>query len=244
MLKSYEESFTLRVADCDMSGRWRPGAILTAMQEAAGAHSALLGCGRDELLRNHTVWVLSRCELQMNRYPSCGEKVTLQTFPMPIRMYFFPRYYIFTDEHGEVIGKAGTLWLLLDTASRRMLPPGEIGKLIPDNRDLTVPMNLPATVGQLQGQELVTAYTPVYTDLDLNGHVNNTRYVDWLCNHLGIDVMTEFEPESVLINYNREILPGQQLLLRRILRDQEYRFIGILNEKPAFEIGGRLRKRK
>ena len=162
-MKTYDESFTLLTRDCDLKGTWRLSAVLEAMQEAAGAHSLLLGCGRDELLRKNIVWVLSRSELHINRYPRIGERITLHTFPMPNRICFFPRYYVFTDEHGELIGKAGTLWLLLDTQTRRMLPPGDIAHLIPDNRDLAIPMNLPATVGNLQGEEFITEYTPVYT---------------------------------------------------------------------------------
>ena len=142
-----------------------------------------------------------------------------------------------------MIGKAGALWLLLDLATRRMLPPGEIGKLIPDNKDLSVPMNLPATVGNLQGEEFVSEYHPVYTDLDVNGHVNNTRYADWLCNSLGISVMSEYEPERIILNYNHEVLPGHTVTLRRILKGNEYRLSGTVNGSVAFDIGGTLRKR-
>ena len=242
MLKTYDYTFSLLTRDCDLKGTWRLSAVLESMQEAAGAHSLLLGCGRDELLKKNIVWVLSRSELHMNRYPHAGEKVTLHTFPMPNRICFFPRYYIFTDERGEMIGKAGTLWLLLDTVTRKMLPPGDIARLIPDNRDLTVPMKLPATVGNLQGEELVSEYTPVFTDLDVNGHVNNTRYADWLCNTLGIELMTQFDPESVILNYNHEILPGQKVTLHRILREKQYRLSGYTGDAtPAFEIGGLLR---
>ena len=124
-----------------------------------------------------------------------------------------------------------------------MLPPGEIGKLIPDNRDLSVPMNLPATVGNLQGEEFVSTYTPVYTDLDVNGHVNNARYADWLCNTLGIGLMTEYEPERIIFNYNHEVLSGNMVTLRRILRGNEYRLSGSVDGSAAFEIGGTLRKR-
>ena len=52
MLKTYDETFTLRTRDCDLTGKWRPSAILESMQDAAGMHSMLLGCGRDELLKN------------------------------------------------------------------------------------------------------------------------------------------------------------------------------------------------
>ena len=243
MVNTYDESFVLRPRDCDLNEKWRPSAILETMQDVAGTHSMLLGCGRDELVKNNIVWVLSRCELHMERYPAVGEKLTVHTFPTPTRICFFPRYYVFTDEHGEMIGKAGSLWLLLDLATRRMLPPGDIGRLIPDNKDLSVPMNLPATVGNLQGEEFVSEYHPVYTDIDVNGHVNNTRYADWLCNALGMELMKEYEPERIILNYNHEVLPDHTVILHRILKGNEYRLSGIVGEKSAFEIGGILRKR-
>ena len=243
MLNTYDETFILRPRDCDLNECWRPSAILETMQDAAGAHSTLLGCGREELVKKNIVWVLSRCELFMDRYPSVGEKITVHTFPTPTRIFFFPRYYIFTDSSGEMIGKAGTLWLLLDLATRRMLPPGDIGKLIPENRELSVPMNLPATVGNLQGEEFISEYRPVYTDLDVNGHVNNTRYADLLCNTLGIAVMQEYEPDHIILNYNHEVLPDHIVSLRRIMKGNEYRLSGIINDAVAFDIGGTLRKR-
>ena len=243
MMNTYDETFTLRPRDCDLNDKWRPSAILETMQDVAGTHSLLLGCGREELVKKNIIWVLSRSELHMDRYPESGEQITVHTFPTPTRICFFPRYYIFTDARGEMVGKAGTLWLLLDLTTRRMLPPGDVGKLIPDNKDLSVPMNLPATVGNLQGEEFVSEYRPVYTDLDVNGHVNNTRYADWLCNALGIDMMTEYEPERIILNYNHEVLPGHVVTLRRILKGNEYRLSGIVNDSTAFEIGGSLRKR-
>ncbi len=243
MINTYDETFILRPRDCDLNEKWRPSAILETMQDAAGAHSFLLGCGREELVKKNIVWVLSRSELHVDRYPSVGEKITVHTFPTPTRICFFPRYYIFTDEHGEMVAKAGTLWLLLDLTTRRMLPPGDVARLIPDNRHLSVPMNLPATVGNLQGEEFVSQYRPVYTDLDVNGHVNNTRYADWLCNALGIELMTEFEPERIILNYNHEVLPEHLVTLHRILKGNEYRLSGIVSDSTAFEIGGSLRKR-
>ena len=244
MMKTYEQTFSLPCRDCDLNGTWRPSAILAAMQDASGAHSLLLGCGREELLKKDMVWVLSRLELHMDRYPCFGETITLTTFPTPTRLSFFPRYYIMTDAHGEMIGKAGSLWLLMDIHTRHLLPPGDVARLIPDNRDLSVPMRLPATVSALQGEEFVSTFQPVYTDLDLNGHVNNTRYVDWLCNALGIEMMRRYEPESIIVNYNHEVLPDQTVTLRRILRGQEYRFHGEADGQSAFEIGGVLRERR
>lgn len=242
-MKTYQEEIILRTCDCDVNGDWRPSAILEVMQEISGAHCALLGCGRDDLLKKGIVWILSRSEVQMDRYPRIGERITVRTFHKPVRLRFFPRYYVFLDAQGEVIGKAGTLWLLMDIHTRQTIPAGEVAALLPDNSDLAAPMSLPATVGQLQGEERVWAYQPVYTDLDVNGHVNNTKYADWLCNALGIDQMRQNCLHSLIMNYNAEVLPDQEVELRLTRQGMAFHMAAYHGEKLAFEAGGQLKER-
>ena len=243
-MKSYQEQFTLLTRDCDVNGQWRPSAVLAAMQEAAGAHCALLGCGRDDLLKRGIVWILARCEVQMDRYPAIGEKVTVQTFHKPCRLRFFPRYYVFSDEAGNMVGKAGTLGLLMDNHTRQTIAAGDVAALLPDNSEIAAPMALPATVGQLQGEEAVMPYRPLYTDLDVNGHVNNTRYADWLCNALGIEAMQRYQLQSLILNYNAEVLPDQEVALHLTRQGGAYRLAGYPGGKIAFVAGGQLVERK
>lgn len=243
MQKTYQESFLIRTCDCDMMGTWRPSSILTAMQEAAGAHSALLGCGRDDLLRDGNVWVLTRCEVRMERYPTIGETVTVETFPMPLRRWFFPRYYLFRDQTGHTIGCAVTLWVLLNLESRRMAPPGAVAACIPDNSDLTPPMGLPGTVDLVDGEEETLVRKPEYFDLDVNQHVNNTRYADWACDALGMDCMRGHVLSSFRVNYDAEVRPDQEMTLKKTTDGLHFRVAGYHDEKLHFEVGGELRKR-
>ena len=76
-MKSYQQDYLLRTCDCDVNGQWRPSAILEAMQEVAGMHCTLLGCGRNELVKQNIVWILARSEVQMTRYPAIGETITV-----------------------------------------------------------------------------------------------------------------------------------------------------------------------
>lgn len=244
MLKTYQEDLILRTCHCDFQGTWRPSAILEAMQEAAGAHTHLLGCGRDVLIKRNTAWVLSRSEIHMEEYPRILDRVTVETIPMPNRRWFFPRYFLFKNEEGRILGHAGTLWALLDIQTRKMLPPGEVAHLIPDNSDLSVPMGLPATVDAVSGEEQLISRTPFYTDLDVNQHVNNTRYADWACDALGIDTMRDYCLESLLINYHAEILPRQEIALRVTRNGLNYHVAGYEGDKMHFELGGRLMPRK
>ncbi len=238
MRKTYTQEFQIASYHTDVSARIKPSAILEFMQEIAGAHAEALDVGRRKLTPRNLAWVLTRVEVRMERYPVSGEVITVETFPMPNRRVFFPRYYIFRDAEGKQIGCAGSIWVLLDITTRKMANASDIIPLLPDNRDLTAPMGMPATVEEVGGEQQEAFRTPVYTDLDMNGHVNNTRYLDWCCNELGIDTMRRSTLSWFAVNFNQEILPGQEV--RTVLhRDGErFSFSGFEGDKRHFDVGG------
>ena len=240
MLKTYTQDFRVASYQTDLTARMKPSAILEIMQEMAGAHAELLDVGRSRLLPMNLCWVLTRVEVHMERYPVSGEMLTVETFPMPNRRVFFPRYFIFRDGDGHQIGYAGSLWVVLDITTRKMGNPAEIATMMPDNRDLTAPMGMPATVEELTCAAEEALRLPLYTDLDVNGHVNNTRYMDWCCNALGIDAMRSSMMKTFALNYNQEILPGQQV--RTVLRREANRFSfsGFEGDTRHFDVGGTL----
>ncbi len=243
MQKTYEEDLLLRTCHCDFRGTWRPSAIFEAMQEASGMHSHLLGCGRDALVKRGFVWVLSRMEVQMSKYPGVGDKVTVETFPMNNRRWFFPRYFVFRNGQGKALGCAASLWVLLDLETRKMAPPDKIVPLLPDNGDLTAPMGLPSTVAEVEGEQRQFTRTPNYTDLDVNNHVNNARYVDWLCDALGYDVLGRKTLRTICINYDAEVRPEQAVELKLNLQGDDYSLTGIHEGRRHFCIGGTLMDR-
>ena len=115
---SYSEKMILRTCDCDVYGRWKPSAMMEAMQEIAISHCDSMGLGRGVTDALGVVWVLSRCRVEMKRLPAIGERYTIETYAMPIRHLFFPRAHVFRDEAGEVIGGAHGLWMLMDLETR------------------------------------------------------------------------------------------------------------------------------
>ena len=229
--------FTLRISECDLHNAWRPGAVLTELQEAATLHSASLGCSREELLRSGVAWVVARMELRMARYPVSGEALTIRTFHRPVRHRFFPRFFVITDGAGQVIGQASSLWLLMDLETRQSVSADRLPHALPDNSDMPEPIPLPGSVPALDSQETVIPWEALYTDLDPNGHVNNTRYADWLCNALGMETMASRQLQRLIIHFNSEVLPAQPLSLRLRREAEQVQLIGWHGEKAAFEIG-------
>lgn len=243
MQKTYRDELLLRTCHCDMQGRWRPSAILEAMQEAAGTHAELLGCGRSHLLADNVVWVISRIELHMDRYPGIGERVTVETFPMPCRRCFFPRYFVFRDAEGSPLGCAGTLWVLLDLTTRHMAAPQAVAARIPDNSDLVPPLPLPHAVPRTEGAVQTLLRRAAYTDLDVNAHVNNARYADWLTDALGTSVMRQYCLKTLNINYAAEVLPDAEVEMQLIRNGLAYHLAGNCDGRRHFEIGGELMAR-
>jgi len=240
MLKTYSREFTIASYQADVTARIKPSAILEIMQEMAGAHAELLDVGRSRLLPMNLAWVLTRVEVRMERYPLSGETITVEAFPMPNRRVFFPRYFIFRDAQGKQIGCAGSMWVVLDITTRKMANGAEIAGYLPNNSDLTAPMGMPATVEEIVGEGSEMTRIPVYTDLDMNGHVNNTRYLDWCCNALGIETMRDNAMKNFAVNYNQEILPGQEV--RTVLHREggRFSFSGFEGAVRHFDVGGTL----
>ncbi len=238
MCKTYSRRFTVASYLTDVNARIRPSAILELMQEMAGAHAEMLHVGRTALDPQHLAWVLTRLEVRMERYPLSGEEIEIETFPMPNRRVFFPRYFIFRDAAGNQIGCAGTMWVVLDVNTRKMADPSQIVPLMPDNRDLTAPFGMPAGVEDAPGEITEETRIPVYTDLDMNGHVNNTRYMDWACNALGVDALRTGTLRQFAVNFHQEILPGQEV--RTILRKNgnAFSYSGFEGDKRHFDVGG------
>ena len=125
-----------------------------------------------------------------------------------------------------------------------MAPPDAAARCIPDNSDLTPPLGLPGNVPALPGaQETVLSRWPVYSDIDVNQHVNNARYADWACDALGFSTMREYCLKTMCIQYAAEIRPGQEISLHAAQSEGRYRVAGYHEGKMHFEMGGELMPR-
>ena len=239
-MKYLEKEMTLRVSECDVNGRWRLGAMLLEMQEAAGEHSATEGCGRETLVKMGLAWVVVRMEIQIRRYPSYGEKVRIRTFHRPTRHRFFPRFFQIWDESGELIAQASSLWLLLDLESRQSVSADRLPRPLTDNSDMEEPLRWPGGIIPAEAPERTVSYEAVYTDLDANRHVNNTKYADWLCNVLGTDAMTRTPVRELTIHFDHEIRPDQKVELRIRQEGLRFQMAGVHEDLTAFEMSGTL----
>lgn len=227
-------------AEADVASLMRPGAVFTMMQEIAGLHSEQLGCGRIELLEKYNiVWMLSRVALEMERYPRLFETIRLRTWPGEAGKAAYPRYFEFYGEDGARIGAAASAWVLADISTRKIVPPRTARFAVPGAAELHPPL---AEAGRFRADTEGGARfdrTPLYADIDENGHVNNARYVDWIADLFPLERHKAGRIASLSIHYAAEILPGSLVEMSLKENGSEFAVAGGVDGRMAFQAIGK-----
>ncbi|MBN2162738.1 MAG: hypothetical protein JXR25_00755 [Pontiellaceae bacterium] len=195
--------------DVDPQATVRLAALCRFMQEAAYHHAEHLGLGRQFLLERRMAWVLARQRIDVIRLPQWGDRVNIRTWPSGRDRLFFYRDFELTDGAGQRVLTASNAWSLIDLEKRQRVHP-EIYMA------LDIPEGSPvfdARPARLKGDagEPVADVTVTYGDLDLNGHVNNVRYLEWIIDHLPRTFQENHALLSMESNFLAEALDGQAI---------------------------------
>ena len=205
MNKTHTETFVVRASECDLFRRMRMDALFLSMQEIGERHASELGFGYKEMMDRGLFFALSRIHVEVFRPPVCCQSIQQTTWPGVANRFFCPRYHVFTAQNGDVLAAASALWVILDTQKRTIVPPAKANLPFPDTRDLSAPTALPNRLPACGDTATQILRTPTYCDFDINGHVNNTRYIAWLCDALGRRTLSNAFIGELTVGYEKEI---------------------------------------
>lgn len=177
----WHEPFTVRAYEMDASGRASPAMLCDYLQEAAGNHARHLGFDIATLQRHGHTWMLSRLRVRLLRQPVWRETLTVETWPSGTRgRLIATREFIGRDASGTEILRASSEWLYVDVASRRICRvPEELAPFVPADRPPVLPPD-DTRPPEIETPAWSVAIPVRRCDLDLNDHVNNVRYIEWL----------------------------------------------------------------
>ena len=229
---------------CDCFGRLKPASLLFLVQETAGQDCQRLQLDWDSLASHNLFWAIIRHRVQITRLPQKGETICLQTWPMPTTRVAYPRSVVAYDAGGQELFRSISLWVLMDLTSRVMVLPGKSGIIVPGTLrggELPSPPSLLPQTLQLQSQRRVC-----FTDLDINGHMNNARYLDWVADLLPASFHKTHQIRDLTLGYVAEAREGDVLLLHwqmleenqlglEIQRQEDDRLHRIFSARIAFE---------
>ena len=205
-MELYTLPYRLRSRDVNEFKRLRPSQLFELLQEAATDHSELLGAGIGEIRKQNLMWVLARQSVEIQRMPCYGEEIVAETWPGRTVHSLYPRYYRLLDASGEAIVSSAAIWMLADMDSRTLVPSSRSGiDYSFDRRGCEIALPSPPRKFFTDSS---CSFTVPYSYIDMNGHMNNTRYFD-LADNLCSAAQSGRDPKRILVEYSAELRQGQ-----------------------------------
>jgi len=172
-------SYNVRSYEPRTDGRVSIASICNQLQDMASLHADSLGFGYKALQKSGHFWILARLHVMVDRLPGYGEQTSVQTWPSANERLVAMRDFLINDHEG-LIGRATTSWVAMNTETHRPDKPADVldGRLIPDmERAMLFPSK---AIKRLKDGEHTASLKARRSDMDINGHVNNVKYVE-LC---------------------------------------------------------------
>lgn len=211
-MNKFSREFTISSYDLNPKGQARLTTMADFFQEMAYHHASDLGFGYHDMKSRKTTWVLSRMRIHMKRYPVWNEKITLETWPSGAERLFALRDFRVIDSKGVIIGMASTAWLILDIDTHRLIRPKEMMEqfklIVYDEQMFEDPLDKIVIQGDTK---LMRQHTVTYSDLDIIGHVNNVKYMEWCIDAISSPEEAEKDICELEINFNHEALYGDHI---------------------------------
>ncbi len=211
--------FKVRTYEVDCFNNIKISSLQNYMQEAASQSADMLGFGYEQLHPQGKFWVLSRVIIKLNGTAAFGETVTVETWPKSHEKLQAFRDFRFKNAEGHVWGTATTSWLIIDEATLKPVAPGHVIAYTHTSGLGDAITVQPLKISVPEQKIALGKRTIVYSDLDVNHHVNNARYADILSDALPAEFFKKYFLSEIQINYLRELKLGDAITLWGSLPD-------------------------
>ncbi len=209
MNQIFRKSYTVADNATDRYDRLRPSMLLFFAQDAATSHCAEIGMDWNTMAARGMFWAVTRTKVEIHRLPHRGETVTVETWPMTNTRVAYPRATEMYDEKGELLVRMVSIWVLMDIEKRSMILPAKSGLDFcgaDRGTELKPPAGLPVFPAEREAVRTVR-----YSDLDINGHLNNARYLDWVNDLTDSEFHRNHSLRQMVICYISEAREGQEI---------------------------------
>ncbi len=210
----YANTYQIKWHDTDACGFVRPSRLLEYMQETANLQCRAYGMDLNDLFCQRGLgFLLSRSRIRIDAPLHSYEEIEVRTWCPPSRALSFLRNFQVL-RGGLVVAEALTIWALMDVSRKALVKVADFDGTFPEGEPLDE-SSLPKRVCIGAGTELpiVGHRRILYSDLDFNRHMNNTKYPDMLCDH--IPDMEGKYVSSLSLSYLREAAFGDDITVCR-----------------------------
>lgn len=227
-LLPWKEAHKIRTYEVDFNNVVKLSSVFNYMQEAASNNANQLKFGYDDLIKEGLFWVLSRAKIEISNYLKVGDDIIIETWPKRTDKLFALRDFKMYNSDNEIVGKATTAWLLLDSKTMRPVKPDLLLDKVPQYKIERAIEEVPGKIAEPETREFITEKNIGYTDIDVNQHVNNVKYIEFVLDSFTQDQYMGKKISAMQINFLSESKYGDRIqIFKGSLRQSAYYIEGI-----------------
>ncbi len=208
---AYQWDFPVSTAEVDMFDRLKISALMKRQQEIGELHLIEFGTSSDKMREEQGIaFIFTKMNIKVTRLPKSKENVTLTTWCSGLKGVRFTRNYVLRDELGVVLTEAKAEVTAIDLNTRKIVRPREINGFqdFLYNEDLENTCPYPEKLTFFSESDKTYSRDVRFSDIDFNGHVNNTVYADISFDALPIKAL-ENAIKGFEINFINEAVLGE-----------------------------------
>ena len=227
-LLQFDKEYLVHVYETGPDGKLNPYSLFNYMQDIASDHAEKLGFGREDLMRDNRFWVLSRMYAEISEWPWWKDTIIVKTWPNGTDRLFALRNYEVIYPDGRHIASATSSWLILDHGTKKVQRPDSIlAKYNPDLHSNKSPLRYACKIEPVTDSTVnPSEFRIKVSDLDVNMHTNNVRYLKWVYDTYDLDFIMRNCQQSVEINYLAESTFNEKIVIRTSMdKDDQSCFI-------------------
>lgn len=227
----YKEKIKITSIDVDNNFELKLSSLFKIMQEVASNHVESLNVGHYDLLKHNLLWVVIRIEVKIYKAIKLDDIITVTTHPGEQKSFIFPRYFQIYDKKGELLVNASSMWAVIDKDTRKVvLRPQSIKAVKAESNKNDLPLPLKVNIGEVSP---VDERVVRYSNVDINGHLNNTQYVEFIVDTHDLDFYKHHRLCSININYDKEIKFGDKVTILSNKAEKEI-VVGKVDDENRF----------
>lgn len=210
----YSENFTIRSYHVDIHRKLTLPKLCSFFQDIAGNHTVACGVGWEVLQRENIFWVLSRLKVEIKKYPEWQQTITIRSWSNGLTGIMAVRHFQVLSSDGEELIRAISMWLTVDTATRRIVRPNDLMTDFPLNNERLFESN-PDKISALNNPVQFEPIPVSFTETDMNMHMNNVSYIDRIINSYDFDFLMNHQISEFEINFLKEAVPGDRIKVQQ-----------------------------
>jgi acyl-ACP thioesterase len=221
-LLQFEKEYRVHVYETGPDGKLNLYSLFNYMQDIASDHAVKLGFGRDDLLRDNRFWVLSRVFAVIKEWPVWEDSIIVNTWPNGTDKLFALRNYEIKYPDGRHIASGTSSWLILDLTTKKVQRPDSIlSQYNPDLYSESSPIRYATKIeSATESGQISPLFRIKVSDLDVNLHTNNVRYLKWVSDCYNLDFVMNNWPQSAEINYLAESRFDEEILIKTSVENE------------------------